>query len=297
MRSLFFLIFIYVCLTQTAFANQFCFAMAETYYEQVYCQLKAKAQTKNLPPFHEFKNNNEAVQALLLKRPAELNGIKLPAPTKKTVVENKKELRVAQPATTVEIKEKPEIVEKIEPAISSVSNVSATDKPVAYKIEQKEKSVLGTTSESQTCQLVEKQIDCSGSIYRLLGNKANKHLAEDALSDKNRINFPEKTDEYGVPHLTQLYRHYIDKMCEIGLGGVTMTYGKFAYLYEDLKTKGIDFNSRFETMYSFLKKDKTAMSVSESASMPSGLTLADCDPLTQTRFVCAHAGRNYIFEL
>ncbi|HEY0891459.1 MAG TPA: hypothetical protein VGE32_00300, partial [Cellvibrio sp.] len=65
-------------LTASAKADQFCFALAETYYEQVYCQLQAKAQTKGLPPFNQFKKNNETVQASLLKRPAERNGIKLP---------------------------------------------------------------------------------------------------------------------------------------------------------------------------------------------------------------------------
>lgn len=57
-------------ISSAANADQFCFALAETYYEQVYCQLQAKAQTKNLPPFNQFKKNNEQVQASLLKRPA-----------------------------------------------------------------------------------------------------------------------------------------------------------------------------------------------------------------------------------
>ena len=50
----------FVCvLAASAKADQFCFALAATFYEQVYCQLQAKAQTKGLPPFNQFKKNNE----------------------------------------------------------------------------------------------------------------------------------------------------------------------------------------------------------------------------------------------
>ena len=83
MRYARFSICILCALAASAKADQFCFALAATYYEQVYCQLQAKAQTKGLPPFNQFKKNDEVVQASLLKRPAERNGIKLPAPVRK----------------------------------------------------------------------------------------------------------------------------------------------------------------------------------------------------------------------
>jgi hypothetical protein len=82
----------------------------------------------------------------------------------------------------------------------------------------------------------------------------------------------------------------------LGLGGVTMTFGKFAYLYRDVQLKGLNFVQRFETMYSFLKKDKTTMGVSESVPSSVAFTINDCSPLDDQRFVCAHQGRNYIFE-
>ena len=61
MRYVWVSISILCVLTASAKADQFCFALAETYYEQVYCQLQAKAQTKGLPSFNQFKKNKTDV--------------------------------------------------------------------------------------------------------------------------------------------------------------------------------------------------------------------------------------------
>ena len=63
-------------------ANQFCFATAENYYQQVYCELAYKGQTKNLPSYDDFKKNSEAIQFTLLRRIAEKNKIDFPPPHK-----------------------------------------------------------------------------------------------------------------------------------------------------------------------------------------------------------------------
>jgi hypothetical protein len=86
-------------------------------------------------------------------------------------------------------------------------------------------------------------------------------------------------------------------MCAIGLGGVTMTYGKFTYLFEDLQSKKVDFNKRFEIMYSFLKKDKETMWVSDKVVTNNRLVIEDCDYLSDQYFVCSVQGNNYIYEL
>src|SRR6478735_9538922 len=83
MKILRYVFVVVFCVIHPVYADQFCFALAETYYEQVYCQLQAKAQTKGLPAFNQFQKNTESVQASLLKRPAERNGIKLLLPTRK----------------------------------------------------------------------------------------------------------------------------------------------------------------------------------------------------------------------
>ncbi|MDO8343191.1 MAG: hypothetical protein Q7T48_08340 [Cellvibrio sp.] len=257
-------------------ASQFCFALAATYYEQVYCQLQAKAQTKGLPPFNQFKKNNEVVQASLLKRPAERNGIKLPAPVRK----------VQSPVATIT---PPKIINK--PLVSG---------PKAVVNEPEAKPSRSTSIESKNslgCELLANQIYCGNQKFKLVGNKANHRLANSALSIDNKMDLP--TYQGGVlsHYLARAYTQYIDKMCDIGLCGVTMTYGKFAYLYQDLRTKGLDFSQRFEIMYGFLKKDKANMGVSESSSAPKGLSLHDCSTLGDARYICDYQGRNYIFEM
>src|SRR5690606_9413842 len=61
-------------------AQSFCFASAGSYYEQVYCELQARGEATNLPPFYQFKRNDARTQALLLHRPASRIGIDRPNP-------------------------------------------------------------------------------------------------------------------------------------------------------------------------------------------------------------------------
>lgn len=276
MRYARFSIYILCVLAASAKADQFCFALAATYYEQVYCQLQAKAQTKGLPPFNQFKKNDEVVQASLLKRPAARNGIKLPAPARK----------VQAPTATIT---RPQIINK--PQISVPKTV--VNEPYT-------RPSRSTSSESKNflgCELLSNQIHCGNQVFKPIGNKANHRLAKSALSIDNKMDLP--TYQGGVlsHYLAQAYTQYIGKMCDIGLCGVTMTYGKFAYLYQDLHTKGLDFPQRFEIMYGFLKKDKANMGVSESSSVPKGLSLQDCGLLGDARYICDYQGRNYIFEM
>jgi hypothetical protein len=255
--------------SSNSMAQSFCFALAETYYEQVYCQLQAKAQTKGLPAFHEFKNNDERVQAALLKRPAERNGIKLPVPKVAAV--------------------KPESMDDLptKPAQSS--------RGPAQRI-VRETVVIQQPTADGDCTLEDNIIRCSDQAYKLIGNKSNVRLVKGALYEENKMALPDHTGQPLEQYLSEAYRQYINKMCDIGLGGVTMTFGKFAYLYRDVQLKGLNFVQRFETMYSFLKKDKTTMGVSESVPASVAFTINDCSPLDDQRFVCAHQGRNYIFE-
>lgn len=276
MRYARFSIYILSVLAASAKADQFCFALAETYYEQVYCQLQAKAQTKGLPPFNQFKKNNEVVQASLLRRPAERNGIKLPTPTRK----------VQPPIATIA---PPKLISK--PQASVLKAVAS--EPYSSPLRR----TVNGAKNSLDCELLTKQIHCGKQVFKLMGNQANHRLANHTLTIDNKMDLPKYQGGAVSQYLARAYTQYIGKMCDIGLCGVTMTYGKFAYLYQDLQAKGLDFPQRFEIMYGFLKKDKTSMGVSESASVPKALLLQDCSVLTDTRYVCDHQGRNYIFEL
>jgi hypothetical protein len=255
----------------SAKADQFCMALAETYYEQVYCQLQAKAQTKNLPPFNQFKKNSDAVQASLLKRPAERNGIKLPLPVKALPA------KVSSPAVVAPV-------------------VKSRTTPVIEPAPIRQRTIDIGSQDSATCELLNKQILCAGRVYTLVGNKANHRLSAKALGEENKMALSVRKQESVECYLAIVYPEYIAKMCEIGLCGVTMTYTKFAYLYQDLQIKGLDFPRRFEMMFGFLKKDKASMGVSEAVSIPAGVSVNDCSLLTESRYACDYQGRNYIFD-
>ncbi len=279
LRSVFVAIFF---VTPSVMADQFCFALAATYYEQVYCQLQAKAQTKGLPPFNQFKKNNEVVQASLLKRPAERNGIKLPAPTRKA------QTPVLTPTSIMPV--------PVSPVVNK-PQVSVTETVGPESLAELTRTELDGVKHSAECNLADNQIRCGNHLFKLVGNKANHRLVSGSLSPDNKMNLPGYQGGVLSQYLAQAYAQYINKMCDIGLCGVTMTYGKFAYLYQDLQSKGLDFSQRFEIMYGFLKKDKANMGVSESSNVPQGISLQHCAMLSAQRYVCDYQGRNYIFEM
>ncbi len=63
-----------------------CFNQAETYYEQIYCEIKVKDESVSLPSFIDFKKNDEQMQALLLKRKAEALNIPFTMPKNNNVL-------------------------------------------------------------------------------------------------------------------------------------------------------------------------------------------------------------------
>ena len=257
-------------------AQSFCFASAGSYYEQVYCELQARGEAKTLPPFYQFKRNDATTQALLLKRPAARIGIDLPMPkpaakkmTAKAVPQQERKL----PAPAVQ---------KPQPGTSP----SPSPAP--------------KTPTSSACQLNGNAMRCGDQQFTLMGNRRNQRLAEGVLEAENKMALPvyhgSTSDQAAIDaYLARAYRQYIEKMHEIGLGGVTMTYGKFYFLFFDLQEKGLDFSQRFETMYGFLKKDKATMGVSETLTPDSQLKAEDCDPLAGHMWVCSRAGRNYLY--
>lgn len=268
-------VFILMLLSSGANANQFCFAAAETYYEQVYCQLQAKAQTKQLPPFHQFKKNNEQVQFSLLKRPAQRNAIVLVAPGNKT---------------------------HSAPAVESAASVNAASvypsNSAPRPLHTSEPMPVALRNSNQVdadglCELRSAELLCGQVTYRLTGNRANHRLTAGVLTAANKMDLPASTSR--AYDLAAAYQQYIAKMCEIGLCGVTMSYRKFAFLYQDLQTKGLDFAQRFETMFRFLKQDKAAMSVSEMISSPTGLRAEYCSALGELYYVCDYQGKNLVF--
>lgn len=268
-----------------ASANQFCFAYAETYYEQVYCQLQARAQAANLPPLHQFKKNNEQVQYSLLKRPAERNAIKLAPPVKAVVTELLGDQPPASQPTTKQLPSEQALAQ-------GIPSHAPSSEPVVLTLRSNSQIPRDLNRDAE-CLLRDREITCPEGNYALVGNRANHRLQAGALESHNQMGLP------GITSLTQglgaAYEKYIAKMCEIGLCGVTMTYRKFAFLYQDLQAKGLDFTQRFETMFGFLKKDKASMAVSEAINLPEGLKFTDCGELGVHYYVCDYQGRNFVF--
>lgn len=254
-----------------AYGQSACYAMADGYYEQVYCELQARGEAGSLPPMFEFKRNDATTQALLLRRPAERAGIEVPMPR--------------QQADTP----------RTRPALAPLSPEPEPARATSAPAEQ-----VAPAQALAGCELAGTVIHCPSGDYQLLGNRNNRHLAPNALEPENAMALPEFDGNMDDPaavnrYLHRAYERYIDRMLAIGLGGVTMSYGRFAYLFEDLHNKGLDFGARFETMYRFLKQDKASMSVSEQPVMDNRLTIADCDFLNRELFVCSRGGRNYVF--
>jgi hypothetical protein len=256
-------------------SQTFCFASAASYYEQVYCELQARGEVKNLPPFYQFKRNDAMTQALLLKRPALRAGIDLPMPKTPPTAAKKNTVKTDQqvPSSTAS---------KLPRPTHSPTHIAA---PAANKL---------------SCRMADVTILCNEQRFALTGNLKNQRLAAGVLDAEHKMSLPvyggSYTDQAAVnQYLAKAYRQYLEKMHRIGLGGVTMTYAKFDFLFFDLHEKGLNFSQRFDTMYDYLKKDKAKMAVSEKVVANQQLTFEDCDFLPETMFVCSRSGRNYLY--
>lgn len=268
--------------TVNSYAQSFCFLSATTDYEQVYCELQARGEAEGLPPFHQFKRNDESIQAVILKRPAERARIPL-APPKK----------LSSSASNNHIEKVRDEQFKINDSHIKQHQDSRYQEGQGYR--QSDLNIDLTD-----CTLNELLIDCKEKHFSLIGNRLNHRLSVTALSDDNLMSLPRYTgamnESAAVNHyLAETYRQYLEKMHEIGLAGVTMTYNKFAFLFYDLHEKGLDFSRRFETMYEFLKKDKASMGVSEKVTADMALKLEDCTVLSAQLLLCSRSGRNYLY--
>jgi hypothetical protein len=250
-----------------------CFAMAGTYYEQLYCELQARGE-KSLPPMYEFQRNDATTQALLLRRPARRLGIDVPMPAASERRENQTR-------------------RKISPSNTAGAETSQTE-PASVESAWFTYSLAG-------CRLDEARIECGERQYQLLGNQSNNRLEPGALDPGNTLSLPafrgDLNDQAAVnTYLHEAYQRYVEQMIAIGLAGVTMTYGRFVYLFEDVQEKGLDFRDRFETMYGFLKQDKRRSAVSEQVNPDPQLRIEHCDRLSDQLLVCSRGGRNRVFR-
>ena len=69
------MIIMLVAFSTASKASQFCFSMAKTYNEQLYCEIQASGAGDSLPSFNQFQKNTALTQSLLLKPYARKLGI------------------------------------------------------------------------------------------------------------------------------------------------------------------------------------------------------------------------------
>ena len=250
-------------LSGSVYAEKFCLLLAENYYEQLYCEVKAMGKGASLPSLLDFRRNNEMTQALLLKRPAAKIGVEVVMPKK--------------------------------------DNISKIVQPEMRYANAEEKSGIDGVGDLRRCTFHTQSIRCDGHSYNLVGNQANSKLRTGALDGANKMDIPVFTgsgsDKLALGlYLTRAYRQYIGKMLEIGLGGSTFSYAKFVFLFHDVTAKGIDFSQRFETMFRFLKLDKQSIAVSEA--LPDSVMLAEerCGKLNDSLVVCDAGRKNYLYR-
>lgn len=258
-------------------AGQFCFLLADNYYEQLYCEVKAKGKGGAMPPFYEFKKNTPLTQALLLKRPASKIGIEVSMPKKFTRSEKTIDVNQWFPAST-----------------QQVLAVQTTDQTVRHS------KFVRNNHPLAACEVRSAIIACETEKFQLTGNKSNQYLVAGVLGDGNKLAIesykPQQHhgDQLYV-YLINAYRQYIEKMLQIGLGASTLTYPKFVYLFNDMKINGVDFSHRFETMFGFLKQDKLNIAVSESAPKVEEILLPDCMSINFEVIACPSGSKNYLF--
>ena len=272
------LVWLFLIFPMLGDAGEFCLSLAENYYEQLYCEVKAQGEGKRLPSFYEFQKNNEITQALLLKRPAAKLGVQVALPS------------------SVQSKIKP----FSEP--DTVSYAVMGEGGGSHHVNTGElKHEKFGPYDLNKCLFEATHIVCRGERYQLMANKANTKLSRGALTRDNRMAIPVYQGLVGDRkalgrYLSTAYQQYIQKMLEIGLGGSTFSYAKFVFLFHDVTTKGIDFSQRFETMFGFLKQDKQHLAVNEQLAKNVPLVKKQCDWLAETLVVCDAGRKNYIYQ-
>ena len=255
--------------------------------EKIYCQIQAKGQGASLPRFDEFQRNPELTQRLLLKRPAAKAGLTL-------------QPEMGDRQTKPQNKTAPNKNSAKTPSATQKNNspvITNTIKPTPPQNFVKQAPLAGA-SEFSRCQMRTTSIVCDASSYMLQDNRNNKSLAANALTDANQLLLkPAPTNSANIhPYLREAYATYLIKMMDIGLAGVTLTYSKFYYIFEDIAANNKDFAARFKEMYFYLKKDKSTMGVGKQHTNKAPPSLGACDFITRDLIACDNEGASWVYR-
>lgn len=296
------------CGSRWAVANEPCIPVAGNEYEKIFCDLKRKGKGSTLPSLREFRNNPPLTQAFLLKKPAERAGIhvRIPERNNEETLRRQEELLAALEASAemaipvIVDKSTPTTPPQPQPVAIPVTRPAAKPPAKPKTTAQAAAPVAPVaTAPAPLCVLQEKTLSCDGVRYTLAGNKTNQQLDPSMLTEHNRLGMPVYSGDPAdalaeQQYVQEAYRHYLEGMLRIGLGASTMSYTKFANLYDYITEQRLDFVGRFETMYHFLKEDKLAIGVSTQLVIADGFDATACRQLDRL-VACDYQKTNYLF--
>lgn len=237
-----------------------CAGQARNPMEQAFCQVLAAGVGASLPPLREFRKNPEKTQRLLLRRPAERAGVKLPAPAVAPAV-------AAAPA-------EPKSNSVNQSPGASLRSLCELKAEVVVCAEQ-QYHLLANRPNSQIPQSA-----LSAANRLQLSNYAGSHTDTAAL----------------LAYLDDSYTRYMEAMISIGLAASTMSFTKFYHTYNEVQKNRGDFAERMAVMFEYLKKDKKTIAVAAHPSQRRPLDLDLCRKLNRRTIVCDDVKHNWVYR-
>ena len=269
-----------------------CLSQSRSELEEAFCNIQTKKPNNNLPSFNDFQNNPPDMQYLLLKSLARKLNIQLSKPTRPQPPKAKQETK-DQEVENQNIQEK--AVVKLTPTIRS--NIVSSEEP---KVQHTQPH--NNPKKMQHCKLDKLWIHCNEIHYKLVTNKTNTDLEKNALSESNKMNIRDRNtkelnDISNIKYLSKTYPVYIHKMLSIGLGAGTMSFTKYASIYEASEKNQQNFSERMETMFGFLKTDKRGNAIQSRYDTLLPEKINWCMPLDDMLIVCDNIHKNWIYEI
>jgi hypothetical protein len=277
-----------------------CQSRASSDYEKIYCQILEQGEGKALPVWDDFIRNNRQVQWLLLKHPAARLKITLPPVASASAPSVAVSAGISN--ATSSKKSAPGSISVVKPAAGQFISMTTSPASTAVVTPPAPPSVSLPQRRFSPCQLQQNQIICANVFYVLQENVGNNRLNPNVFLSAYTLDIPEFDNTSDDPvaidrYLTSAYEHYLQKMIAIGLGGSTMSYTRFYQTFVDLRARQVSFSQRFETMYTYLKKDKQQMQVRKRLSDRLPDSLDQCDRVGGEYFVCDLDEVNWVYRL
>jgi hypothetical protein len=197
-----------------------CFNQAETYYEQIYCEIKAKGKGVSLPSFVDFKKNNGQMQALLLKRKAEALNIPFTMQKKKSVVSKKNK--------------------KVDESTENAYSINCQYLERTIKCHDGVFLITGNKSNS-VLQRVALSSKNKLRLYKFTGDRNNKIQVLDYLT-KSYTRYIEKMLEIGLAGATMSFTKFYYIFHDLSDQGVNFQQRfetMYAYLKVDKRSLGV----------------------------------------------------------